>query len=124
MSQINIHWYVTDVSFSDFTLEWTFKLTNSTSLEDIKDEIHYLLPYRDKQRIVKLEYRSPSIDNEGKIELNKFKLKTQANVRAMWDTYFCFKTKIPLKLEAMLQRSVEDILKMYKRLPRYWNVIL
>lgn len=74
-----------------------FKLTDFISLKDIKDEIHYLLPYRDKRRIVKLEYHSPSIDNEGKIEFNKFKLKTQVDVRVMWDTYFRFKIKGSLK---------------------------
>lgn len=63
---------------------------------------------------MKLEYRSSSIDNEGKIEFNKFELKMQADVRAMWNTYFRFETKIPLELEVTLQRSVEDIMKMCK----------
>lgn len=76
MSQINIHRYVENVSFSGSTPRRTFKLTDFISLEDIKDEIHYLLPYEDKRRIVKLEYRSLSIDNRGKIEFNKFELKT------------------------------------------------
>lgn len=49
MSQINIDWYVAHVSFSSFTLRRTFKLTDFTSLEDIKYEIHYLLPYGDNR---------------------------------------------------------------------------
>lgn len=124
MSQINIHWYVANVSFSDSTLGWAFKLTDFTSLEDIKYEIHYLLPYGDKWRIVKLEYHSPLMVNEGKIEFNKFELKTQAGARVVWNTYFRYETKVSLELEATLQRSVEDILKMCKHPPRYWNVIL
>ena len=58
---------------------------------------------------MKLEYHSPSIDNGEKIEFNKFELKTQANVRDMWNTYFRFETKIPLELEGTLQRSIEDM---------------
>lgn len=54
MSQINIDWYVTNVSFSNPTPEPTVKLTDFTSLEDIKYEIHYLLPYGDNRNIVKL----------------------------------------------------------------------
>lgn len=88
------------------------KLTEFTSLEDIKYEIHQLLPYGDNRRILKLEYRSSSIDNERKIEFNKFEFKTQTDVRAMWNTYFCFKTKVLLELEATISKSAENIAKM------------
>lgn len=117
MSQINIYWHVANVSFSDSTPGRTFKLTDFTSLKDIKEEIHHLLPYRDNQNIVKFNYCSPLIDNEGNIEFSKFKLKTQADVRAMWDTFFGFEEKVLLELEVTLQRSVEDILKMCKHPP-------
>lgn len=68
---------------------------------------------------MKLEYRSPSIDNGGKSELKKFELKTQVDVRVMWNTYFRFETKVLLKLEATVQISVEDIMMMCKRPPGY-----
>ncbi|XP_050885549.1 uncharacterized protein LOC127091071 [Lathyrus oleraceus] len=119
MSQINIDWYVANVSFSSYTPVRMFKLIDFTSLEDIKDEIHYLLPYRDNRKIVKLEYRSPSIGNRGNIEFNKFELKTQAGVRAMWNTFFRFEIKVLLELEATISRSGEDILKMLRRPPGY-----
>ena len=96
-----------------------FKLNEYTSLADIKYKIHRLLPYGDNRRIVKLDHRSLSIDNRWKIEFNNFELKTDADIRAMWNTYFRFETKVPLELEATLQRSVEDILKMCKRPPGY-----
>lgn len=46
-------------------------------------------------------------------------LKTQAGVRAIWNTYFRFETKIPLELEATVSRLVEDIAKMLKCPPEY-----
>lgn len=100
---------------------WTFKLTDFTFLKDIKDEIHLLIPYRDNRKIVKLEYRSSSIDNGGKIEFNKFEIKMQVDVR---DMYFHFEEKIMLELEAIVSISVEDIAKMLKCPPGYWSVIL
>lgn len=84
-----------------------------------KTKIHHLLPYRDNRKIVKLKYRSPVIGNERKIDFNKFELKTQAGVRAMWNTYFCFETKVPHELEVTISRSIEDILKMLKRASGY-----
>ncbi|CAL5191721.1 unnamed protein product [Lathyrus oleraceus] len=119
ISSLNINWYVANVSFYNGAPRRTFKLNEFTSLDDIKDEIHYLLPYGDNRKIVKLEYLSLSIDNRGKIEFRKFELKTQADVRAMWNTFFYFKIKVLLELEAMILRSVEDILKTCKRPPVY-----
>lgn len=63
---------------------------------------------------MKLEYRSPSIDNGGKIEFNNCGLKVDVDVRAMWNTFFCFETKITLELKGTIPRSVEDIIKMLK----------
>lgn len=119
MSQISMYWCVANVSFSNFTLGKTFKLADFTTLENIKDEIHHLLPYRDNRKIVKLGYHSLSIDNKGNIDFSKFELKTRASVRTMWDTFFYFKEKVSLELEATLQRSIEDIQKMCKHPPGY-----
>lgn len=119
MSTLNIVWYVANVSFSNGALGRTFKLKDFTSLNDIKDEIHYLLPYRDNRKIKKIEYRSPSFGNREKIEFSKFELKTQADVWAMWNTFFRFETKISFELEARISRSIGDILKMLKRPPEY-----
>lgn len=124
MSQIKINWHVANVSFFNATPGWNFKLTEYTSLEVIKYEIHHLVPYGDNRRIVKLENRSPSINNREKIKFINFELKTVADLRAMWNTFFCFEIKVSLELKAKIPRSVEDILKMLKRPPRYWSVML
>ena len=68
---------------------------------------------------MKLEYRSSSIDNRGKIEFINFELKTDADVRAMWNIFFHFETKVSLELEVAISRSVEDIVKMRKCPSRY-----
>lgn len=119
MSPLNIDWYVANVSFSNRGPGHTFKLNEFTSIDDIKDKIHYLIPYRDNRKIKKVEYRSSSIDNGGKIEFSKFELKTQVDVRVAWKKFFYFEIKVPLMLEATISRSIEDILKMLKRPPGY-----
>ncbi|KAI5409230.1 hypothetical protein KIW84_054869 [Lathyrus oleraceus] len=115
-----IFWFITsngaiEDKISALHLGCTFKLTDFTFLEDIKEEIHYLLPYGDNRKIVKLENHSPSIDNIGNIEFNKFELKTQSDVRTMWNTYFRFETKVLLELETTISRSIKDILNISKR---------
>lgn len=78
----------------------------------MKSIISYLTETIEKN--VKLECFSPSIDNGGKIEFNNFELNTDVDVKAMWNTFFRFKTKIMLELEAMISRSIKDIVKMLK----------
>lgn len=73
MLQINIIWYIANVSFSNASLRRKFKLNEYTSFTYLQHEVHNLLRYEDNQKIVKVEYRSPSIKNEGKIELNNNK---------------------------------------------------
>ncbi|XP_058732910.1 uncharacterized protein LOC131604491 [Vicia villosa] len=105
MSQydINIRWYVASVFYYDGkTFGRTLKLNDYTLLDDIIDEVHYPLPYGDKRKIVKLKYRSLSVDNEGKVVYNNFELKNREDVLTMWRTYFDFEEKIPLKLVATI----------------------
>lgn len=96
VSQINIILYVTNVSFSSTTLGRKFKINEYTSFADMQYEVHNLLAYEDSQKIVKLEYRSPSINNKGKIEFNNYEFKTNANVRTMRSTFFRFETNVSI----------------------------
>lgn len=93
MSQIKSNQYVANVSISNATSERNFKLSEYTSLADIQDEIHHLLPQGDNRKNLKLEYHSLSIHIRRKIEFNNFELKTDADVRAMWNTFFSFQNK-------------------------------
>lgn len=64
-----------------------------TPLADKKYMPVSFLPYFDNKKIVKLEYRSSSIDKEGNIEFDNFEMKTGAYLRAMLNTFFYFETK-------------------------------
>lgn len=75
----NIPWYKIEFQRSIFVYNYhKYKLLYHT-------EIH-IAPYGHNRKIVKLEYRSPSIENEEKTEFNNFELKTGAGVSAIWNT--------------------------------------
>lgn len=72
--------------------------------------------------MVKIEYRSPSIDNERKMGFNKFELKTDEYLKVMWSTFCRYKIKGPLEVDATVGRSIDDIMQMLKRLESSINV--
>lgn len=73
-----------------------------------------LLYYLDNQSLVKIEYHSPLIDNQGKIEFNKFELKSYEDLWVMYNTFHCYTTKGSIKMVVKLVRSTDDIMKMMK----------
>lgn len=99
-----------------------FKFTEYTPLDDLKFILEELLPYDNDQKIMKLEYRLPSYDNEWNIELNNFELKHVVNARAMWNTFFPYENKFLIDMDAKIERYVEDIFRMMERPPRRWYV--
>lgn len=74
-------------------------------------------------KIVKLEYQSPSIENDENIEFNNFELKTGAYIRVIWNIFFSYETKRLIKMNVTIVRSVDDIMKIMKHPPRCWNVM-
>lgn len=68
---------------------------------------------------MKFEYRWSSINNDDNIEYNNYELKTDANVRTMLNIFFCFETKVLIELDVTISKTVEDIVKMLKRPPKY-----
>lgn len=71
--------------------------------------------YPDNQRDVMLFCSSPSIDNEEKIQINKFELKTNEYLIIMWSTFLHYEIKGPIEVGAKITKLIEDILKMLKR---------
>lgn len=65
--------------------------------------------------VVKLEFRSPSIDNEGKIQFTMLKLKTNGDLKVMWSTFYRYSIKGSIEMDATIQRSDKDIIKMLQR---------
>lgn len=86
-----------------------FKFNEYISFPDLKYILHNFLPYSDNKKLVKFEYRSPSIDNKGKIEFINFEQKTGAYLKAMWNTFFCYKMKVPIEVDTMISRSIDSI---------------
>lgn len=82
-TKMNIYWHATFFYFNDAKPSLEFKVTKYTSLIDLKSIPENPLQYSNNWRIVKLEYRSLSIDNECKIQFNKFKLKTNENLKML-----------------------------------------
>ena len=74
--------------------------------------------------MVKLEYRSPSLDAEGKVKFTLFQLKNDDDLEVMWETFQQYSTKSQIEMDASLRRSTEDVIKMLQRpqLPVYNNM--
>lgn len=65
--------------------------------------------------MIKIEYHSASIDNEGKIKFIKFELKTNAYVNVIWSIFQRYTTKGVIEMDATIVKSTNNILKMLKR---------
>lgn len=72
--------------------------------------------------VVKIKYCSPSIDNEDKVRFSKFDLNMDEDLRLMWNTFHRYETKDPIKVNATIASSTNDILKMLKLLKSSTNV--
>lgn len=121
-TKMNMNWHVAYVYYNGTKPSIKFKFTEYTPLVDLNFILENLLEYSDNRRIVKLEYRSSSIDNERNIQF-KTELKTDADLRVMWNTFNRYETKGLIELNVTIARSIEDIMKMLKRPSWCWNVL-
>lgn len=64
--------------------------------------------------MVKIEYRSPSIDNQGKLKFNNFELKIDEDLKIMLNTYHRYETKCQIEVDAIVAIFFDDIIKMLK----------
>ena len=114
---MSIYWDVRFVYFNGVKVSLEFKVTEHTSLVDLKYILENLFEYSNNRKVVKLKYSSPSIDNDRKIQRNSLKLKTNEDLRVMWSIFHCFETKgmIPIEVDMKIVRSTIDILKMLQR---------
>ena len=88
--KLNIKWVVEVLHFSDATPSRKFKITVYTPIEDVHETLQELVLYGDDQKVEKIEYRSPSIDNEGNLQFMNRELKNDTDLRTMWSTYRSF----------------------------------
>lgn len=92
-----------------------FIVIEDIPLVDIKSNLNNLMWYLDNQKIVKLNYRSPSFDVEEKIQFKKFKLKINDDLRFIWSTFYRYEINCLVEVNVIISRSTENILKMLKR---------
>lgn len=93
-TRMNINWHITYVYFNDANPSIEFKFNEYTPLVDLKYILHNLLSYRDNRKIMKVEYRSPSINNEWNIKFINFELKTNADARLCGILFSVYKQKL------------------------------
>lgn len=88
---------------------------------DLKTKLNTLLRYPENRRVVKLMYRSSSLDSEGKIHFTNFERKTNKDLQVMWITFYIYTSKDLIEVDAEIERSVNDIINMLQRreLPVY-----
>lgn len=89
-------------------------ITKDTHIVVLKFKLDNILYHIDNKKVVKIEYHSPSIDNEGKIWFSKFELKMDGDLKLMWSTYHRYETNGLIKVDATITRSVNDIIKILK----------
>lgn len=70
--------------------------------------------HTDTINVVKIDYSSPSIDNEGKSRFIKFELKKDEDLKTMWSTYHRYETKGLVEMYAIIARFIDDIINMLK----------
>lgn len=90
---INQNEYISSSCFCVF--QWCknpfqFRAYEDIHLVDLKFKLNTLLQYPENRRIVKLEYLSPLIDDEGKIWFTKLKRNTDKKLRVIWSTFYCY----------------------------------
>ncbi|XP_058751977.1 uncharacterized protein LOC131625098 [Vicia villosa] len=100
-----------------------FSFSEDTPLAELITILNSLLQYTENMKVVKLEYRSPSLDTEGNVQFTQFTLKTDDDLKVMWSTFRRYSIKGPLEVDAKIRRF-EDVIKMLQRpqLPVYNNM--
>lgn len=100
-----------------------FRLPDGTaSLATFTSKLNELFPDTVNKKVIKIEFREYSIDTDGRLKYNFVELKTHEDLTVMWRSFLRRLTKVPIDLDAKISRSVNDIIKMLKRLESYDNV--
>lgn len=81
-------------------------------------------PLPESRRVIKLEYRSSSLDNEGKIQFTNFELKTNEDLQVMWSIFYRYASKGLIEVDTKIERPTNDIVNMlqHPELPVYNNM--
>ncbi|CAI8588830.1 unnamed protein product [Vicia faba] len=114
--KLNIKWHVGVDTLP--ALHHLAKFTVYTPIEDVCEILQELIPYSENRKVVKIEYRSPSVDKYEKLVFINRKLKNEDDLQVMWNTFTSFEEKVLIELDTTITRSVNDIIIMLQRPPR------
>ncbi|XP_058753434.1 uncharacterized protein LOC131626614 [Vicia villosa] len=92
-----------------------FRFSEDTHFTELITILNSLLQYPKIRKLVKLEYRSPSLETEGNVQFTQFALKKDDDLKVMFSTFCQYSTKGPIKVDAKIQRFGEDFVKMLLR---------
>ncbi|XP_058749009.1 uncharacterized protein LOC131621965 [Vicia villosa] len=101
---------------SGYSMSLQFRFLHDTPFAELIPTLNSLLQFPENWKMVKLEYRSPSLDPEGKVKFTPFELKNDDDLEVMWTSYQQYSSKVSIELDAKLQRSGEDVNKLLCRL--------
>lgn len=107
--------YMEIVYFNNMKPPIDFRLPKDpTTLVVLRSKLDNLFPNTDNRKVVRIEFRAPSINTQGNMKYNTFKLKTDEDLNVLWRTYHHRPTKGSIEFDAMIVRSINDIIKMIK----------
>ncbi|XP_058774717.1 uncharacterized protein LOC131648989 [Vicia villosa] len=109
---------------SGYPMSFQFRFSHDTLFAKLISSLNSLLQYPENRKVVKLEYRSPSLDDEGDVQFTPFDVKNDEDLAVIWITFDRFSSKGPIELDAKLQRSGADVIKMltHPKLPVFNNM--
>jgi hypothetical protein len=104
-----------------------FRIHVHVTLSGLKkqlDELNgRLTGLRDNRRVANVEYRRPSVISDGRVvSFRNMVLRTDDDVKSMFEIFSEHSTKGPIELDAKLLRSVPEILSSLRR-PRTYEEI-
>src|SRR4051812_49163743 len=97
---------------SGYPMSFQFRFSRDTPFADLITSLNTLLQYPENQKVVKLEYRSPSLNDDGDVEFTPFEVKNDEDLAVLWATFDRFSLKGPIESDAKLERSGADVIKM------------
>src|SRR3954469_18898947 len=90
---------------TSYPMSFQFRFSCDTSFAELITSLNTLLQYLENRKVVKLEYRSPSLNDEGDVDFTPFEVKNNEDLAVLWSTFDRFSSKDPIELDAKLQRS-------------------
>lgn len=103
--------------FNEVSPHVEFRLHDcTTSLATLLFKLNELMPNTENIKVRKIEFYEDWIDTDRRVKYNLIKSKADEDVKDIWRSFHRRLTKGSIKLDAKVSRSVDDIIKMMKRL--------